>query len=139
MKEKTAIFYKGHKEVILYLAFGGLSFFLNIALFAFFSRALHLDVLVTNVICWILCVLFQFFTNRSYVFHQETSEFRDFFKQLLMFFAGRILSLVIEELILLIFIDWLLLNSMMVKLAAQIVVIALNYLISKLIVFRQKK
>lgn len=138
MKEKATMFYKEHKEVILYLVFGGLSFFLNIGLFALFSGFLHLDVLVANILCWILCVIFQFFTNRSFVFQNGRQGIGNFLKQLVLFFAGRIFSLVIEELILLIFIDWLSLNSMIVKLVAQIVVIILNYLISKLVVFKQR-
>ena len=52
------------------------------------------------------------------------------------FFAGRLVTLLIEEVILFIFITWLGLPSMVVKIMAQIIVIVLNYIISKLFVFK---
>lgn len=55
------------------------------------------------------------------------------------FFAGRLATLGVEEVILLIFITWLSFNSMAVKVVAQIVVILLNYVISKLFVFKKAK
>ena len=48
-------------------------------------------------------------------------------------------TLVIEEIILLIFITWLGFNSMVVKVIAQVIVIVLNYVISKFFVFSEKK
>ena len=57
---------------------------------------------------------------------------------MLSFYAGRLLTLGVEELLLFVFITWLGFNSMVVKILAQIVVIVLNYVISKLLVFRDK-
>lgn len=130
-------FYKKHKEVLLYLFFGGIAFFLNIGLFALFNGAMKINALVANVICWIICVLFQFFTNRIWVFDGKTDSKSEFLLQMGSFFGGRVFTLVVEEVILAVFITWLGWNSMAVKLAAQVVVIVLNYVISKLIVFRK--
>ena len=55
------------------------------------------------------------------------------------FFGGRLFTLVLEEVILFIFINKLHFNSILVKIAAQFIVLVLNYIISKLIVFREKK
>ena len=101
-------FYKKHKEVLMYLFFGGLTFFLNIALYAWLDKGLGMNALIANVICWVVCVL-----------------------------GGRLFTLVVEEAILAVFITWLGFNSMAVKLVAQVVVIVLNYVISKLIVFKK--
>ena len=60
----------------------------------------------------------------------------DFLKQLISFFGGRVLTLVIEEIILGVFITWLQFPSMIIKIIAQIVVIVLNYVISKFLVFQ---
>jgi putative flippase GtrA len=54
------------------------------------------------------------------------------------FASGRLVTLAIEELILLVFITILHFNSIIVKIVAQVVVIVLNYVISKLVVFRKK-
>ena len=129
-------FYKKHKEVLLYLFFGGLAFFLNIGLFAAIA-ATGINELVNNIICWIICVLFQFFTNRTWVFDGKVDNKVDFVKQMASFFGGRVATLVVEEIILAIFITWLGLNAFAVKIAAQVVVIILNYIISKVIVFRR--
>lgn len=130
-------FYKKHKSILLYLLFGGLSFFLNIGLFILLDKA-GLYELVNNIICWVVCVLFQFWTNRIWVFDAKTESASQFAKQLLDFFAGRIFTLIIEEAILLVFIEILSFNSLVVKIIGQIVVIVLNYVISKLLVFKKK-
>ena len=62
---------------------------------------------------------------------------QDFLKQMAAFFGGRIITLVVEEVILLVFISILGFDSMIVKIVAQIIVILLNYIISKLIIFKK--
>lgn len=130
-------FYKKNKEVLLYLFFGGLAFLLSLAVYAYFNIVLEMNELVANVISWIITVLFAFITNRIWVFAAPTNGTVDFFKQMISFFGGRVITLVIEELILLLFITYMGLNSIVVKVIAQVVVIVLNYVISKLIVFRK--
>ena len=71
-------FYIKHKEVLLYLFFGGLAFFLNMALFIMFNGIWGINELIANVICWTICVLFQFFTNRTWVFGGRTEGLADF-------------------------------------------------------------
>ncbi len=131
-------FYKKNKEALLYLFFGGVSFLLNIVLFACIDKLTPLGELINNIICWFFCVLFQYITNRTWVFDAKVSGFKELFKQIVSFFGGRVLTLVIEEVILLVFIVWLDFNALAVKLIAQVIVIVLNYVISKLWVFRKK-
>ena len=129
-------FYRRHKEVLMYLFFGGIAFFMNIGLFALFNSALGVNELIANVVCWVLCVLFQFFTNRTWVFDGRVDTKKAFIKQMGSFFGGRVFTLLVEEAIIAVFITWLGLNSMAVKLSAQIVIIILNYIISKRYVFK---
>ncbi len=131
-------FYKKYKEALLYLFFGGTAFFLNIFLFAAIDKCFHISELVNNIICWVVCVLYQYFTNRTWVFDGHVDTLGEFFKQLIGFFGGRLFTLLVEELIIAVFITWLGFNTMVVKLVAQVVVIVLNYVISKLIVFKKK-
>lgn len=130
-------FYRAHKEVLLYLFFGGVTFFLNIFLFAVINYAFGISELINNMIGWVACVLFQFFTNRTWVFESRTSGTSGFLKQMADFFGGRLLTLAAEEVILAVFITWLQLNAMGVKVAAQVIVILLNYLLSKFWVFKK--
>ena len=119
--------YKKYKEVLLYLFFGVL------------TTVVSINELIANVISWVLAVLFAFFTNRIWVFAAPTKTVEEFMKQLVSFAGGRVLTLVIEEIILLVFITMLHFNSMLIKFIAQVVVIILNYVISKLLVFRKDK
>ncbi len=129
-------FYQKHKEVLLYLFFGALTTVVSIGSYAFFSLALGVNELIANLFSWILAVTFAFFTNRIWVFQAKTTSFSDFFRQLCSFFGGRLATLGVEEIILLVFITCLHFPGILVKTAAQIVVILLNYIISKLFVFQ---
>lgn len=129
-------FYIKHKEPLLYLFFGGLTFTLSVAIYTIANVMFGINELIANVISWIIAVMFAFLTNRTWVFGGGTECEKPFTSQMIYFFSGRIITLVIEEVILLIFITWMGLPSVAVKVFAQIVVIVLNYVISKLWVFR---
>ena len=132
--DKIRPFYRKNKEALLYLFFGGLATVLSIALFALFC--LFTNELVANVLSWIITVLFAFWTNRTWVFTGEKTG--TVWQQMVSFYAGRLATLGAEELLLWIFITMLHLPPMAVKVAAQIVVIVLNYVISKLWIFKEK-
>ena len=131
-------FYKKNKEALLYLFFGGLTFFLSIFLFWFMDEVLHIHELINNAIDWVICVAFQFFTNRTWVFDAEVDNKKDFWKQAGSFTAGRLFTLGVEEGLLLIFVTIMGFPKMPIKLGATFIVIVLNYVISKLIVFKKK-
>lgn len=131
-------FYKKHKEGLLYLFFGGLAFFLSVFLFWLFYSPLGIDELVANIIVWIIVVLFAFITNRTWVFVSKTETIMEFIKQMGAFYAGRIATLVVEEAMLYVLITRMGFNSLLIKIIAQFVVIVLNYVISKLFVFKKK-
>lgn len=129
-------FYKANKEMLLYLFFGGLSFVVSVVTYGIFNQGIGLNELIANVISWIITVIFAFFTNRIWVFNAPTNGVKEFIAQIVSFFGGRVVTLVIEEVILLVFITWLDFPSMVIKIIAQVVVIVLNYVISKLVVFK---
>ena len=129
--------YIKYREMLLYLFFGGLSFVVSIATYALFNIELRFNELIANIFSWIITVMFVFLTNRVWVFQTPTKGKTEFVKQMLAFYSGRVVTLIIEEVILLIFITLLGFNSMFVKIVAQIVVILLNYIISKLFIFKK--
>ena len=130
-------FYKKNKEMLLYLFFGGLTFVVSVVTYGIFNVGIGLNELIANIISWIIAVTFAFFTNRIWVFAAPTNGAKEFIAQLISFFGGRVVTLVIEEVILLVFITWLSFPSMVIKIIAQVVVIILNYVISKLVVFKK--
>ena len=119
----------------MYLLFGGLTFIVSIASYVIFDVFLSMNELVANVLSWILAVSFAYVTNKIWVFDAPTHTMQEFLKQLISFFGGRVATLVIEEAILLIFVTLLAFPSVPVKVVTQIIVIVLNYVISKLFVF----
>lgn len=129
-------FYKKNKEILLYLFFGGLTFLVSISSYALFNIRIGWNALTANIASWILAVAFAYVTNRTWVFESSTDRGSNLIKEITGFVGGRIATLVIEELILFIFITEFEMNSVLVKIVAQVVVIALNYVISKMIVFK---
>lgn len=133
-------FYKKYKSVLLYLFFGGLTTILSIIVFwAFGDGILGFNEHIANAISWIAAVTFAFLTNRTWVFNAPVDSVKAFFKQAMDFYGGRLLTFAIEEIILLVFVTILSLNELAVKISAQVIVLVLNYVISKLFVFKKKK
>ena len=130
-------FYKKNKELLLYLFFGGLTFLVSISSYAVFNIRIGWNA-TANIASWILAVAFAYVTNRTWVFESSTDRGSNLIKEIIGFVGGRIATLVFEELILFIFITGLGMNSILVKIVAQVIVIALNYVISKLVVFKPK-
>lgn len=131
-------FYEKNKEILLYLFFGGLTFLVSISSYAVFNIRIGWNVLTANIASWILAVAFAYVTNRIWVFTSSADSKRGIAREVVSFVSGRIVTLVIEELILLVFVTALEMNSILVKIVAQVVVIALNYVFSKLVVFKPK-
>lgn len=130
--------YKKYKEILLYLFFGGLTSVVSIGSYAYFDVVMGMNPLIANIISWILAVTFAYITNKIWVFQVEIHGKKALLQQMFSFYTGRLLTLGIEEAILLIFITKLGFNSIAVKVVAQVVVIVSNYIISKCFVFREK-
>lgn len=129
--------YLRYKEVILYLFFGGVTFVISIASYIFLEK-IGLPILIANLFSWILAVLFAYITNRIWVFDNSATGIGNICKECLLFFSGRVATLIIEELILYVGIALMGINSMLVKVVGQIIVIVSNYFISKILVFTNK-
>ncbi len=134
--DAVQLFYKKHKAKLLYLFFGGLTTAVSIGVFALFTRLIPLGELVANLISWVFAVLFAFLTNRRWVFPEGRGD--PIVPQMVRFYLGRLSTLLIEETLLLIFVALLQCNDMAVKIAAQLVVLVLNYLISRLFIFKKQ-
>ena len=128
--------YKKYKEVLLYLFFGGCAFIISIGSYAIVNVNFGVNELIANIISWILAVVFAFFTNRVWVFQSATDSVKAFGIQFASFIGGRIVTLIIEEAMIFIFITVLGFNSILIKILAQVVVIVLNYIISKFMIFK---
>ena len=129
--------YAKYKSILLYIFFGGLTTVVSIGSFIFFDDGMQMDPLVANILSWVCAVLFAYVTNRVWVFASKAKGMQ-ILKEMVTFFAGRLLTLGLEEILLLVFVTWLAFDSTLIKVLGQIVVLVLNYVISKLLVFRKK-
>lgn len=125
---------KKYKQPLLYIVFGIATTLVNFLAYFLFSK-LSFDTAISTVLAWFLSVLFAFFTNRKYVFNAEKS---GFLKQLFSFFSMRIATGVIDVSIMVLFVDVLEFNDLLIKLLSNILVIILNYIFSKFLVFKSK-
>lgn len=127
--------YKKNKTILLYLFFGGMTFVLNVVVFTFL-RWCRIPALLANVLSWWICVMIQYFTNRTWVFTVGEKRTGSWRRELASFIGGRVLTLAIEEVILVVFIVILSWSEIIVKIFGQVVVILSNYFISKYLVFK---
>ncbi len=121
-----------YREVLLYLLFGGLTTVVSIGSFWVFCSVWHWNELLANVLSWVLAVGFAFVTSRLWVFQSEGM----LMSQACRFYGGRVATLAVETLLILVFITWLRFPEMAVKIAAQVIVLILNYVVSKVFVFK---
>lgn len=135
-----------YKSVLLYLIFGGLTTVIDwgvsFLLYYFWGDAIEANNLLihaADVIAWVAAVLFAFVTNRIWVFESKKHGFLPVMGELAAFAGGRVLTLLLQEGMIALLFSVLGLNKYLVKVLAAVVVIILNYFISKLLVFRKKK
>ena len=125
-----------YREMILYLIFGALT-----TVVSFVAQWLFKDVIVmpyawlTTSIAWFCSVLFAFVTNKLIVF--ESKKKQGFFKEISLFYGSRLLTGALEIGAMALFYDICQLNYWAIKIIANIVIIVLNYVLSKFIVFKR--
>lgn len=125
------------KEVILYIVFGILSTIINLGSFYILTNFLKIDENISNIIAILLAILFAYVTNKDMVFHSEAKNFKERLYEFGKFMAGRAFTM---------FVEWagcaiLFLTpipQMVTKLLMTIIVIILNYFISKFFAFKNK-
>lgn len=130
-------YYHKYKEVILYLIFGGLTTVVSIVSFAYCNIILKQNALLANLVSWILAVTFAYVTNRLFVFRHKAHDPKAIIIEVMQFFSGRLATLLIEEALLFVFIEWFHMPALLIKAGAQFIVLVSNYLISKYIVFKK--
>ena len=137
MVEKALELYRKYREMILYLIFGGLTTLVNIFSYFVLTDVGKIQYLVSTAIAWVLSVLFAYFTNRVWVFRSTASGAKAIAREMGSFFGCRLLSGVIDMGIMFVCVSVLGLPDKVIKILANVVVIILNYLFSKLFIFKE--
>ncbi|MFC6182338.1 GtrA family protein [Lactiplantibacillus daowaiensis] len=127
-----------YQSVIAYLFFGGLTTLVNFVVFWLFNDLIQWPYLISNVMAWLLSVLFAYVTNKLWVFDAATPTLKGLLQEAVSFFGFRLLSLGVDELIMFTGITLLHGNPLLVKLIDQVIVVVLNWFFSKLFIFKQR-
>ena len=136
--KKLVSLLKKYEEVISYLFFGGLTTLVNYIVYLPCYNLLHLSGALSNAIAWVAAVAFAYVTNKPFVFKSHDWSVKTVIPELTKFVSCRVGSGLLETAIIFALVDWLGLNGNVIKLATSVLVVILNYIASKLLVFRKK-
>lgn len=132
---------KKYEEIIRYLIIGVLTTIVSLAtyyilVYTIFNPNIPLELQITNIISWIVSVTFAYFTNRKFVFKLKEKKS---LKEAIKFYISRVSTLLVDMLMMYVFVSILKCNDKLIKLIVQVVITILNYILSKFIVFKNKK
>ncbi|MCI9064094.1 MAG: GtrA family protein [Clostridia bacterium] len=137
--KKLADWYRKHREAMRYLIFGGLSTVVNIVIFTICFNYIKISTTASNCIAWIISVIFAYITNKIWVFYSKTDNIRQLVKEIISFLGARVFTLVFETIFLIIVIDKLHFNTIFMKIISNILVILMNFVFSKIFIFKKNK
>ena len=132
--------YLKYKEIINYLIFGILTTIVSLLTYyllvlTILDPSKPIQLQIANIISWITCVTFAYITNKLYVFNKTNKKL---IKEIIEFYSSRLLTLFLDMLLMYLLVSILSFNDKIIKLIIQILIIIINYLLSKLIVFKKK-
>ena len=133
--------YLKYKEIINYLIFGVLSTVVSLAVYYGLTLTIldpnnGVELQIANILSWVSACTFAYFTNRKWVFENKD---KANLKEASKFYLSRVSTLLIDMGLMFVFVTKLGVNDKIMKLIVQVIVVILNYIFSKFIVFKEKK
>lgn len=126
------------RELASYVFWGVMTTAVNYVTYTLLTELLHIHYMTSTIIAWSVSVLFAYFVNKLFVFQSWDWTWRVALRELWQMVASRLFSLGLEMAIMWFFVDTLHCNHLIVKLAANVVVVVVNYVLSKFIIFKKK-
>ena len=150
--EKLRALLREHRELVSYVFWGGMTTLVNYVSYTLLTELFHVYYLTSNIIAWAVSVLFAYFVNKIFVFRSKDWSWKVALRELWQMAASRLFTLGLETVILWFFVDTLrfgdaviqltagvsIHGDAVVKLAANVVVVVVNYVLSKFIIFKKK-
>ena len=126
-----------HKSIIAYMFFGVLTTLINWGSYFLCYNIVHIPNVLSTIIAWVLAVEFAFITNKLWVFDSKTFNKNVLLHEMWTFLAARLITEILDITIMYFAVDIFALNSTVWKLISNIIVILLNYIFSKFIIFKK--
>ena len=131
---------KKYEEIICYLIIGVFTTIVSLVtyyllVYTIFDPNNVLELQITNIFSWIISVTFAYFTNRRFVFKTKNSMS---LKEVTSFYLSRVSTLLFDMFMMYLFVTVFKFNDKMIKIIVQFVIIVLNYILSKFLVFKKR-
>ena len=138
MIQLILVLLKKHKSFIAYGVFGVFTTVVNIVTYNVCYNSLGISNTLSNIAAWILAVTFAYLTNKVWVFGSVSWRWEVLKKEIPTFISCRIATGVLDLVIMFICVDIMGWHALLMKMISNILVIILNYIFSKLVIFRKK-
>ncbi len=131
---------RGNKrEIITYIIFGILTTAINLIVYVILTKVSGIDYRIATTIAWIVSILFAFITNKIFVFRNVNRGVFLIVRELMLFVAFRVLSFVLDIILLIALIQILQMDDLISKVITNVLVVILNYIASKVYIFKSSK
>ena len=132
--------YFNYKEIVNYLVFGGLATLVNFISYYIFARVIGIDEVISSGLSWVCAVIFAYITNKIFVFESKTTNKKELVKECVSFFLARIFSGITCDVgTFALMVKVFNINDIFSKIVTQVMVVIVNYVFSKFIVFKNKE
>lgn len=129
--------YVKFEEIILYLIVGVLTTVVSVASYAVLAKTMGINYMISTVLSWIIAVTFAYVANKKCVFKSKLNTKKELIKEAYEFYKFRIISLIMEVILMYLMVSILSINDIISKIVINIVIIIANYVFSKLFIFRK--
>lgn len=134
---KLRVLIRKYYDILVYLFFGVLTTVVNYIVYLPCYNLLHLSAAASNAIAWVAAVAFAYLTNKPFVFKSYDWSAKTVVPELTKFVGSRIASGALETVIIFVTVDLLLWDGNIMKLVTSVLVVVMNYVASKLLVFKK--
>lgn len=128
-----------YAEYILYIVFGIVTTVVNFITYFIFTKAIGFTTVTSNLIATAISIIFAYITNKIFVFNSKRNSIGELITELVKFVGARIFTGLLDTLFVFIGVDCIKANDFVIKTISCIIVVLLNYIISKAIIFNKQE
>ena len=132
-------FYRDHQEEMRYLVFGVLTTLVNVIVYGLCFYIIKINNGISNGLAWVISVTFAYITNKYYVFNSKVKTKKALIYEISSFYGCRLLTFVVDEILMILTVNKFGFNALLMKVIVNIIIIILNFVLSKVIIFKKSK